>query len=42
MNEDILQIRMKLINYAYISQMLDYMRKRDNQIMVINTFIGVL
>ena len=42
MNEDILQMRMELINYAYISQMLDYMRKRDTQIMVINTFIEAL
>ena len=42
MNEDILQMRMELINYAYISQMQDYMKKRDSQIMVINTFIEAL
>ena len=42
MNEDILQMRMELINYAYISQMQIYMQKRGNQTTVINTFIEVL
>ena len=42
MNGGILQMRMGLINYAYISQMQDTMKKMDIRIMAINTFIEVL